>query len=328
VFDVNLLSHLTQFDLDQRHTGLLMVVSGLKIPCVTMGNWLIMPRLLFSIPPTPPQGSHVMQSIRMFAAFLKELFSRRSVMYELTRRDFKAGYLGSYLGIVWAFLLPLAMTAIFWFVFQVGFDSQPVDNHPYILWLISGMFPWFLINDCINNGTNAIVLNAFVVKKVAFSIGILPIIKILSSLIIHCFFICLIFIMFLIYGFSFDIYVIQIFYYLFCAFALLVGVTWITSSVVLFFRDLRPLTTIVLQMGFYLTPIFWDLKKLPPSYHFLLKFNPAFYIVQGYRESLIHKVWFWEHWGMTLWFWGVTGCTLVAGAVVFRRLRPHFADVI
>jgi lipopolysaccharide transport system permease protein/teichoic acid transport system permease protein len=269
-----------------------------------------------------------MKSIRMSITFLTELFSRRNVIIELTKRDFKSGYLGSYLGILWAFLLPLAMTGIFWFVFQVGFQAKPVENYPYILWLVCGMFPWFFFSECITNGTNSVSQNAFIVKKVAFSIGILPIVKILSALIIHCFFICLIFMMFLIYGFSFDIYVIQVVYYLFCSIVLLVGITWITSSVVIFFRDLRPLITIILQMGFYLTPIFWDMKILPPSYHFLLKFNPAFYIVQGYRESFIHKVWFWEHWGMTGVFWLFTGFTLVVGAVVFRRLRPHFADVL
>ena len=269
-----------------------------------------------------------MQSIRMFINFITELCARRNVIIELTKRDFKSGYLGSYLGMVWAFLLPLAMTFIFWFVFQVGFNSKPVAQHPYILWLVCGMFPWFFISDCVNNGTNSILQNAFIVKKVAFSIGILPIVKILSALIIHVFFICLICVMFLAYGFCFDRYVLQVFYYLFSAIVLLVGITWVTSSVVIFFRDLGPLIAIILQMGFYLTPIFWDLKILPPSYHFLLKFNPAFYIIQGYRESFIHKVWFWEHWGMTLVFWMVTGFILVAGAVVFRRLRPHFADVL
>lgn len=269
-----------------------------------------------------------MKSVKMFFDFLKELSEKKDVVSELTRRDFKANYLGSHLGIIWAFLLPLATTLIFWFVFQVGFKSRPVDKYPYILWLVCGMFPWFFIQDCINNGTNSIIQNTFIVKKVAFSIGILPIIKILSALIIHCFFVCLIFIMFLIYGFSFDLHVIQVVYYLFCAIILLTGISWITSSVVIFFRDLRPIISIILQMGFYLTPIFWDLKILPPAYHFLLKFNPAFYIVQGYRESFINKMWFWEHWGMTIWFWGVTGCTLVVGAAVFRRLRPHFADVL
>lgn len=264
----------------------------------------------------------------MFLGFLKELTAKKEMIYELTKRDFKTGYLGSYLGIVWAFILPVATTLIFWFVFQVGFNSQPVAGHPYILWLACGLAPWFFISDCVNNCANSVIQNAFVVKKVAFSIAILPIIKILSAVIIHLIFILIIFALFSFYGFILDAYVIQVFYYLFCAFVFLVGLSWITSSVMIFFRDLGPIISISLQMGFYLTPIFWNLQILPEEYHLLMKFNPVFYIVQGYRESFILKMWFWEHWGMALYFWTVTAVLLVAGAVIFRRLRPHFADVL
>jgi lipopolysaccharide transport system permease protein len=269
-----------------------------------------------------------MNSIRMFADFLRELSSKRNVILELAKRDFKSVYLGSYLGMLWAFALPVANILIFWFVFQVGYQSQPVNGYPYILWLICGLTPWFFINDCVNNGALSIIQNSFIVKRVVFSIGILPIIKILSALVIHLFFILLIFIMFAVYGHAPDIYTLQVFYYLFCAVVLLVGISWITSSVVIFFRDIRPLISIMLQVGFYLTPLFWNLKILPEQYHIFMKFNPVYYITEGYRDSFIAKVWFWEHWGMTGYFWTVTTCILVVGAVVFRRLRPHFADVM
>jgi lipopolysaccharide transport system permease protein/teichoic acid transport system permease protein len=67
---------------------------------------------------------------------------------------------------------------------------------------------------------------------------------------------------------------------------------------------------------------------MPPKVQFLLKLNPMFYIVQGYRESFIYFVPFWHHWQMTLYFWGLTGIVFVLGATVFLRLRPHFADVL
>jgi ABC-type polysaccharide/polyol phosphate export permease len=269
-----------------------------------------------------------MNSIRMFFKFIKELADKKNVIYELTKRDFKSSYLGSYLGIVWAFILPIALTLIFWFVFQVGYNARPVDNYPFILWLVCGMFPWFFFNDCLNNGTGAIVQNSFIVKKVAFSIGILPIIKILSALIIHFFFVLLIVAMFLYYGHAPDIYVVQVVYYLAAMIIFSCGLTWLTSSVVIFFRDMQPIIAILLQMGFYLTPIFWNLKILPEKYRIIIKFNPIYYIVEGYRDSFIYKVWFWQHPGMTLYFWAVTAVVFVGGAVVFRRLRPHFADVL
>lgn len=269
-----------------------------------------------------------MQSFRMFSNFLAELLSRRNVIYELTKRDFKSVYLGSYLGIVWAFLLPVVNILIFWFVFQVGFKAQPVDNYPYILWLIPGMTFFFFFSDCVNNGTSSIVQNAFVVKKVVFSIGILPIIKILSGLVIHLFFVLLIFLMFLAYGHYPDIYTLQFVYYLFAMVVFVLGLTWLTSSVVIFFKDLRQIITMLLQIGFYLTPVFWNPHIIPEEYHIYLMLNPVYYLVQGYRDSFIHKVWFWEHPVYTLYFWCLTGVVFVGGAVVFRRLRPHFADVL
>jgi lipopolysaccharide transport system permease protein len=269
-----------------------------------------------------------MQSLRMFITFLTELLSRRHVIYELTRRDFKTVYLGSYLGITWAFLLPLANVFIFWFVFQVGFRSRPVENFPFILWYITGLIIWNFFSDSVNNGMNSVTQNAFVVKKVPFSIGILPIVKILSAFVIHLFFILLVIVLFMIYGHYPDIYYLQVIYYLLATFFFVLGLSWLTSSVVIFFSDLRQIVTILLQFGFFLTPIFWNLKILPEKYHFAMKFNPVYYIIEGYRDSFITKVWFWEHWGMTLCFWIDIAIIMLAGAVVFRRLRPHFGDVL
>lgn len=269
-----------------------------------------------------------MQSIKMFSDFIKELCEKKNIIYELTKRDFKANYLGSYLGIVWAFLLPIANIFIFWFVFQIGFRSQPVQNFPYILWYITGMIIWNFFCDSVNNGMVSVSQNAFVVKKVAFSIGILPIVKILSALVIHLFFIVFVMVLFLFYGYTPGIHCLQLIYYLFATFVLVLGLSWFTSSVVIFFRDLRQIITILLQFGFFLTPIFWNVTILPEQYRGFISYNPVYYIVTGYRDSLIHKVWFWDNWEMALYFWCFTIALFVIGAVVFRRLRPHFADVI
>ncbi|QXE90923.1 ABC transporter permease [Geomonas subterranea] len=269
-----------------------------------------------------------MQNIKMFSDFIKELSEKKNVIYELTQRDFKANYLGSYLGMIWAFLLPIANIFIFWFVFQIGFRSKPVQDFPYILWYIVGMIIWNFFSDSVNNGMNSVAQNAFVVKKVAFSIGILPIIKILSALAIHAFFLVFVGILFVCYGYYPDLYWLQVFYYLLATLVLVTGLSWLTASVVIFFRDLRQIIAILLQFGFFLTPIFWSVTILPPKYQAVIKFNPIFYLVNGYRDSFIHKVWFWENMASALFFWSFTIATFILGALVFRRLRPHFADVI
>lgn len=270
-----------------------------------------------------------MQSLRMFLAFVKELLKNSHIIIELTKRDFKAKYLGSYLGILWAFAHPAVYILIVWFVFQVGFKAQPMDNFPFVLWMLAGIIPWFFFSDCLSSATNSIAENSYLLKKVSFSMGALPLIKILSALIIHLFFIVIIFVVFMLYGVSPSIYNLQVFYYLFATITLLLGVTWFTSSVALFLKDTSQLVNMFIQFAFWLTPIFWSPKLLPDTTLNLVKLNPIYYIVEGYRESFIYKTWFWEKHGLlTLYFWCVTGLLFFLGAVVFRRLRPHFADVV
>ncbi len=260
--------------------------------------------------------------------FLKDIFKNRAILLSLTKNEFKQRYLGNFLGVAWAFIQPTATIAIFWFVFQVGFKSKPVGDYPFILWLIAGMLPWFFFAETLSIATNSILANNFLVKKVVFRVSLLPIISILTTLVVHLFFIGFMFGMFIYYGYSPDIYWIQTIYYLFALVVLLLGISWITSSVVVFFRDMGQIIAMVIQFGFWLTPIFWAIGMIPKQYHWVLKLNPIYYVIQGYRDSLIEHKWFWEHPNMTIYFWIVTIAIFIVGSVIFKRLRPHFADVL
>jgi ABC-type polysaccharide/polyol phosphate export permease len=248
------------------------------------------------------------------------------LIYELTKKDFQKKYIGSYLGILWAFINPIVTISVFWFVFQVGFKATPVDNFPFILWLVCGMVPWFFASETISTGTNSIIENDYLVKKVVFKVSLLPIIKVLSGLVIHVFFIIFIFIMFFYYKIIPDIYSIQLIYYGFSLCVLIVGITLISSSLIIYLKDIGQIINMVLQFGFWLTPIFWSLNQIPEKYQIFLKLNPFYYIINGYRDSLIYKHWFWEYPHLTLYYWIIT-CTIgILGLFLFGRLRPHFAD--
>jgi ABC-type polysaccharide/polyol phosphate export permease len=250
--------------------------------------------------------------------FLRDLFKSRAIVLELAKKDFKSRYLGSYLGILWAFIHPSTYIAILWFVFQVGFKSAPVFNFPFLLWLMSGLIPWFFFSESLINATNAIIENSYLVKKVVFRIGMLPIIKVLSSL----------FIIYFIYGYTPDVFFIQVFYYLFAAIVLVLGISFITSAMIIFIKDTGQIIAVLLQFCFWLTPIFWSLKILPEKYHLIIKLNPVYYIIEGYRNSLIYKIWFWQQPFQTIYFWVVTLVILSFGAFFFLKVKPHFADVL
>jgi lipopolysaccharide transport system permease protein/teichoic acid transport system permease protein len=81
-------------------------------------------------------------------------------------------------------------------------------------------------------------------------------------------------------------------------------------------------------MGFWATPIFWDINMMPPNIQIILKLNPMFYVVQGYRDSFIYFCPFWSYPYLTLYFWTVTIILFVVGALIFQKLKPQFADVL
>ena len=256
------------------------------------------------------------------------IYQSKGLLWQLTKRDFRERYLGSYLGVLWAFIQPTITVLIFWFVFQVGFKSQPIDNFPFILWLITGMFPWFFFSESIAGATNSIVESSFLVKKIVFRVELLPIVKISSALMVHIFFIGVLLAMFACYGYSFSVYYGQLFYYLLAMICLALGLSWLTSALTVFLRDVGQLVMMLLQFGFWATPVFWSLKMVPAGWQFLIKLNPVYYLVEGYRQSFIYHEGFWHHPYLTLYFWAVTLLTMFVGAWVFRRLRPHFADVL
>lgn len=270
--------------------------------------------------------------LRQVFSLPTELYRNRRLVLKLAKNDFKTKYAGSYLGIVWAFVQPIVTVLVYWFVFSVGFKAGTGDlGVPFVLYLVAGIVPWFFFQDALNGGTNSMIEYNYLVKKVVFKISVLPIVKIISALFVHAFFVAFIILLYTAYGRFPDIYYLQLVYYTFCVFALVLGLTYATCAIVVFFRDLTQIISIILQVGVWLTPIMWVAETMlvdHPMLHQILKLNPMYYVVSGYRDAFIMKNWFWNHPGWTLYFWVFTIVCFLFGSWVFNRLKVHFADVL
>ena len=264
-----------------------------------------------------------------FIQFIKDLIKNRRLLITLAADDFKQEYLGSYLGLIWAFIKPAVFIIVIWFVFEVGFRSAPSTNGvPFVLWLINGFAAWFFFSESLSSGVNAIISKSFLVKKVDFRVSILPVVNILSALIIHMIFLVILVIIFLCNGYFPTVYWLQLPFYIFCLFILLMGLNWLVASLRLFVQDTKHIVNIMLQVGFWGTPIFWSIKLVPDRYQFFIKLNPMYFIVSGYRDTFISEQWFWNRGYGLVVFWMITLFFFILGAVVFKRLRPHFGDVL
>ena len=266
-----------------------------------------------------------------FTVLPVELYQSRHLIWKLAKNDFKKRYAGSYLGAVWAMVQPVVTVVMYYIVFEVIMGSgRPMANDeiPYVLFLTAGLVPWFYFNEALQNGTNSMLEYNYLVKKVVFKISILPIIKIIAATFIHAFFACVLLVIAALYGYYPSLYTIQLLYYSGCLFILVLGMCYTTCAVMVFFKDLGQIINIALQIGMWATPILWDIESIGPRAQMLVKINPLVYIVNGYRSTIMEKTWFFEDFYSTMYFWIFTVVIFGIGALVFKRLKVHFADVL
>ena len=267
--------------------------------------------------------------LRRVRIFIQEYLNRRELIRQLTIRDFRARYAGSWLGLFWAICQPLAMMCILWFVFSYGLKAGPQGDVNFVCWFFTANIPWLFLNEAINNVTNVYHEYAFLVKKVNFRLAILPLIKILSATCLHLIFLAILIVILLSNGEMPTWSWLGAIYYFFAAVVFLFGLGWLLSTLNVFLRDVGQLVSIATQFGFWLTPIVWNYEQVPESWRWVLKLNPIFYITEGYRRSFLHREPFWQGLGWsTLYFWTLTAAIFVAGTLVYKRLRRHFADLL
>jgi lipopolysaccharide transport system permease protein/teichoic acid transport system permease protein len=246
----------------------------------------------------------------------------------LAKREVITQYVGSFLGFIWTIINPMAKIFIFWVVFSVGFRVQPKNDVPFVVWLTAGMSIWFVFADIVNGSAGLIVANTHLVKKTLFHSQILPVIKVVSCLITHSVFLMVLIGLIIFHKMPFSLYSLQFLYYLFCMSILALGISYIVSALNVFIRDVGQIVAVLLQMGFWATPIFWDIQMMPPKIQAIFNYNPMFYIVQGYRDSFIYFLPFWQRPYQVLYFWLLAMAIFVIGALIFKKLKPQFPDVL
>ncbi len=262
----------------------------------------------------------------------KEIVQKRKLIWDLGKADFRKRFVGSYFGVVWMFVQPIVTVVIYAVVFGIGFKSPPpVPGASYVMWLIPGIVPWFYFSEAVNSITGCLQEYNYLVKKVVFQVEILPVIKLVSCLMVHAFFAVIMLCLYLVSGRMPELIWIQILYYTFAASVLSLGIGFFTSAVNVFFKDMAQIVAICIQFGIWMTPVMYDatmFTRQAPWMDVLFKLNPAYYVVMGYRDSMLTDNWFWERPTLTLYFWIVALAVLLGGLAMFRKMRPHFSDVL
>jgi ABC-type polysaccharide/polyol phosphate export permease len=162
-----------------------------------------------------------------------------------------------------------------------------------------------------------------------FDLRLVPLIKMFSAAVVH-FILLIVVIVFLMLhsGLRLGWQTLAIFYYFLAMCALIIGVTWIISSLGVFWKDVRGIVSILLQSGFWISPIFWEPSRFPAPIAFVMYANPFFYPINGYRKSILMADFGVSFWGFTLYYWALVAALLFVGSRLFTRLSRTFGDAI
>ena len=258
-----------------------------------------------------------------------DIWKDREMFFVLVKNDFQARFAGSYLGLFWAYAQPVITVLLYWFVFQFGLRAGNVSDDPFILFLMSGMIPWFYFSEAWNGASNSLLEYQYLVKKVVFNVRLLPVLKVVSAVFVHLFFVVFLFVICLVYGYGADLYLLQLLYYIPCMAFLVLGLSYMTAACTVFFRDMSQIVNIVLTIGVWITPIMWNPETtMAGIVRQIFKLNPMYYVVDGFRDALLNKIWFWEKPVWSIYFWCLAVFIYLFGVKLVDKLKVHFSDVL
>ncbi|MCF7907304.1 MAG: ABC transporter permease [Candidatus Omnitrophica bacterium] len=218
-----------------------------------------------------------------FRKRIKNVFFHKSILWEMSIKQLKAKYSGSMLGIWWAVATPLILAVsinfIFTNVFKVGIEN-------FTFFVLSGIVPWLLFSNAINEAAGSFIANFSVLRQAIFPREFVPMTSIISNFLIFLIGLLILLPFFIVSNprviTVLPFLLVVLFFYLF----FLVGLAMIFSSLNVFFRDVSHLLAIGLMVWFWVTPIFYSLDMLPASFRWICLSNPVTYYVVSYRLIL------------------------------------------
>lgn len=267
--------------------------------------------------------------VALMYKLLLTLRKHQSLVIELTRREFTGRYRGSFGGVFWSFIQPLFLLSVYTVAFGVilktrwGFSGGTAE---YALMLFAGLIIFNAFSECLSKSSTLITSNQNFVKKVVFPLELLPVVSVVTVL-IHAMIAIVVWFLGYILLFGVPKATAILFPLIFmCLVPVLLGVGWLFSALGVVARDLSQLTGMLNHVLLFLTPIFYSIEAVPPSLQKFLMLNPLTFLVEQFRSVLFL--------GKTPDFKGLVIYFILASLfawialVLFRRLRPTFADML
>jgi lipopolysaccharide transport system permease protein len=261
--------------------------------------------------------------------FTRNLIERRTLLFQLVRRDFEQRFIGSAAGWFWGLIHPLVLLASWVFVFQWCLHTRLPPNEVtqnYSLFLFCGFLPWLLFQETVQRSASSMLDHANLITKTVFPAEIVPVSIFLSSLINHLLSLGLVIAVVGFYSGHFSLWMFSLPVYMLLIGFFAVGIGWIVASLQVYLRDTAQVLSVVLTFWFWITPIFIDEQLFPVRVRWLLRLNPLAFLVRAYRERLLSYRYPDPRDFLLIAAYALAA--FVLGGLFFRHLKRGFADVL
>jgi lipopolysaccharide transport system permease protein len=256
---------------------------------------------------------------------LRELIRHRDLLWTWIVREIQVRYKQSLLGAGWAILQPLSLMVVFTAVFSF-LARIPTGDIPYPVFSYTGVLPWTFFATAVTFGVSSLTNNSSLVTKTYFPREILPLGAIgasfLDYLIASSIFVALL----IFYHVQLTTMVLWLPVVLLPQILLTMGITFLGAALTVFYRDVRFIVPLVLQVWFFATPVIYPVTLVPQSLRPIYMLNPMAGFVQSYRRILLEGLP--PVGGNLALSAAVALAVFLIGYRVFKQLEDSFADVI
>jgi len=259
---------------------------------------------------------------------LQEHAKNLSLILRLSSYETRKEYADSQLGVIWVFLNPLFQIAVYWVTFGTGIrHGLPVNGIPFIIWMLCGLIPWFFISAAIMQGSSSIFNRIGTVSKMNFPLSIIPSYVVLSRFNTHLFMMAVLIIGVIINRGISHINIFALIYFMIVGLLFNIALALLTSTLSTMVRDVHLLIQSITRMLLYLSPILWEPKGANILTK-LMKLNPLYYIIEGYRGALLYGHSNLIFSKITIYFWCVLLAFFIIGSIFHVKFRKQFVDFL
>lgn len=266
----------------------------------------------------------------------KELVKSWPVVQRIARYNNDQVYRQNYLGDFWHFADPALQIGVMILMFAIRGGGDKSNPHAtglsgYIAWIALGMVTYFFMQSAMRKSAKSIQSQINMLSRMKFSLSAIPMTEIMTELRRYFVMLGIAFFAILFMNVKPSIYWLQFFYYFFAMLIFLYALSLVTSTITVLVPDFYNAYVAVLRVGMWVSGVIIpvDSPNFPLLLSNVLKLNPLYYIIQGFRETVLENpVWFWHNITANLLFWGIVIILLVVGAHIHMRFRNRFMDFV